>query len=1199
MLHNYIIFEYQYWRKRWITYIMPLITFLSALAIFTAEGVTIGGTDVLYRNCPNNINMLYIVFSTLLPLFLNSFIGSAITRDYEYKFDQILFSTPISRLEMMIGRFIGCFWVISLIFISILVADMIARYMPWADKELLGPVRYDAHAQSFFVLALPNIFIIGSFLLLISAWTKNITKSFLAALVLFISYQIIMSLNDEIDNKTIGCLMDPYGFIPIYYVTKKWSAFEKNNLLFPIEWRYLANRLIWISVALGLWTAAYFSHKISFNFLPKAKEAKEDKYLQNNSIHTRLDFSFAHTLRSVFYQAWIEFKYIVRTPVFYILVGMILIMQLTHIIEGMMNDELSNMATSYNVVREMNSVSTIVVLVLTFITGILFWKERDAKMQDIYDAIPTKTGTYFLGKIIAVLGVNLSISFVLAIYAILYQIAHNYLIFDFSVYFIWLFVRPMFEAFCIVTLAAFFQVLFNNKYLGFFAVCVVIIGEGFLLQWLKIESNMVGITSRLPRVIYSDFYGFGPYLKPYLLFAVYWILVYSLLAFLTYLFYRRGHLDQMQERWKEAWARLKNAKFVGLSILLTTAAFSTFLFWQTQKVNTYFSTDESNQRSADYEKKFKRLENEPNLKVYDADFNMDIEPHQRAYSVHGRLKLTNNEDEPVTKIYINNSLKYPFIINIHNAALISSDSSTVVNFQTYELNAPIYKGDTIEMDYVYTEAHRGIANETENQRLMPNGSFLDFSEFTPFLGYNKNLEIGDKSDRDKYSLPVKAEEFPKLERNCTKNCMVDELGIPALWTNMHTIVSTADDQIAIAPGSLIKKWSKKGKNYFEYQLDQPSPFFFSIVSGNYELKLDSAAGVQCEVYYLKNHYHNVNEMMKALKRSISYYSTNYGPYRHKQARIIEFPQFSGFAQAFPGTMPYSESIGFTSDLVENPKDINQIFHVVAHEMAHQWWAHQVTGAYMQGCTLLSESLAEYSSLNLLEIEYGKDMMAKFLKQSNNGYIFGRAMESKKESSLLEQDGQAYIRYQKGSIVLYGIQQLLGIEKMNMILNNLVKNYAYKEPPYPTSHVLVDAIYANTPDSFKETFKDGLERIIVFQADIKEAKVKQLADKSFETSITFSLTKNSADPNAKQTKNVKDIAIGNSKEAPIQDYFDIGLYTKTEDKSRYGKLIQMQRVKLNKKENAIKLLSKIRPDKMVIDPYFIHIHKDPEDNIEKL
>lgn len=1200
MLKKIIAFEFRYWKKRWMTYIFPLITFISALFIFTMEGVTIGGTDVLYRNCPNNINLIYIVFSTLLPLFLNSFVGSAITRDYENKFDQILYSTPISRLKLLIGRFIGSAWIISLIFLSILLADIVAKIMPWADKDLLGPVRFDAHLQSFFLLALPNIFIIGSLLLLISSWTKNITKSFLAALVFYMTYQIVLGINDEINNKTVACLVDPYGFIPVYYITKKWSAFEKNNLLFPIDWRYIANRAIWIAVALGLWVLAYTSSKFSLQRQPTLKPEKKEVFKPTTLGKIYFDYSTSSQIRHIFSQCWSEFKFIIRTPVFLILMGMILIFQLSGIVQDLLNDRLSSLANSYNVVSDLSDLGVMSTLILTFVTAIVMWKERDAKMNEIYDTMPTPTYTYFFGKLLAVWGINICIGIMLSLYGIIYQVVEGYTIFDFPVYFVELFLKPSFQAFCIVVLAAFFQVIFNNKYVAFFALCITVIAQPFIfLQWLKIQSNMIGILPNTPNMVYSDFYGYGPYLKNYLAFMLYWLLIYGVLAMITYLFYKRGYLHTFKERWEEAKFRLSKGKIVFLPLVVIALGYGFYIYWQTQVVNKYWSRKEQNKRTALYEKKFKKLENSPNLKVFDADYTIDLEPKKRAYTVRCRLKLTNNEAEPVKEIYINNDLNFPFKISIPNANLISSDSSTLVNFQTYQFKEPIKKGDTTTLEYVYNEYHQGIANELKNGRLMPQGTFIDFSDFTPFVGYDRNKEMEDKSDRDKYGLPVKAENFPKLERNCSQHCMVDELGIPALWTNIHSVISTTEDQMAIAPGSLIKHWKEKGKNYYEYKLDQPSPFFFSIVSGNYEIKRESSAGVQCEVYYLKQHYHNVNEMMKSLKKSIAYYSEHYGTYKHKQARIIEFPRFASFAQAFPGTMPYSEAIGFTSDLVDNPKDVNDIFHVVAHEMAHQWWAHQVSGAFMQGCTLLSESLAEYSSLNLLELEYGRDMMAKFLKESNNGYIFGRASESKKESSLLEQDGQGYIRYQKGSIILYGIQQLLGVETMNKILSNLVTNYAYKEPPYPTAHVLVDDIYTHTPDSLKETFRDGLERIIIFQNNIKKTASKKLPNGMYETSIDFTISKLSSDPNAKQTKNVKDIAIGNSKEAPIRDYFDIALYSKAVDKSRYGKFITSKRFYLTNKENKLTLLSKIKPDKIVIDPYFIHIHKDPEDNMESL
>ena len=84
-------------------------------------------------------------------------------------------------------------------------------------------------------------------------------------------------------------------------------------------------------------------------------------------------------------------------------------------------------------------------------------------------------------------------------------------------------------------------------------------------------------------------------------------------------------------------------------------------------------------------------------------------------------------------------------------------------------------------------------------------------------------------------------------------------------------------------------------------------------------------------------------------------------------RILEFPRYARFAQSFANTIPYSESIGFIADL-RDPDNIDYVFYVTAHEMAHQWWAHQVIGANVQGSTMIVESLAQYSALMVMEKE---------------------------------------------------------------------------------------------------------------------------------------------------------------------------------------------------------------------------------------
>src|SRR3546814_3825526 len=101
-------------------------------------------------------------------------------------------------------------------------------------------------------------------------------------------------------------------------------------------------------------------------------------------------------------------------------------------------------------------------------------------------------------------------------------------------------------------------------------------------------------------------------------------------------------------------------------------------------------------------------------------------------------------------------------------------------------------------------------------------------------------------------------------------------------------------------------------------------------------------------------------MIESAKKSLDYHPREFSPYQFRQLRILEFPGYSTFAQAFAGTVPYSESIGFIADL-RDEDDIDYVFYVTAHEVAHQWWAHQVVGAHVQGATMLSERSEEHTS----------------------------------------------------------------------------------------------------------------------------------------------------------------------------------------------------------------------------------------------
>ena len=126
------------------------------------------------------------------------------------------------------------------------------------------------------------------------------------------------------------------------------------------------------------------------------------------------------------------------------------------------------------------------------------------------------------------------------------------------------------------------------------------------------------------------------------------------------------------------------------------------------------------------------------------------------------------------------------------------------------------------------------------------------------------------------------------------------------------------------------------------------PSGFSIQSARYAEKHRQHAGVDLAVYYHPAHAWNVDRMLDALAASLDYYQANFGPYQFHYARIVEFPGYRYYSRRrSPAPFPYSETLGFISDY-RNPDTLDYVTCTTAHELAHQYWAHQVIGADTEG-----------------------------------------------------------------------------------------------------------------------------------------------------------------------------------------------------------------------------------------------------------
>ena len=542
--------------------------------------------------------------------------------------------------------------------------------------------------------------------------------------------------------------------------------------------------------------------------------------------------------------------------------------------------------------------------------------------------------------------------------------------------------------------------------------------------------------------------------------------------------------------------------------------------------------------------------------------------------------IYNPYSHPLSEIHFSLDRNYDTSIEIPGAELSKDD--TRLFYRIYRLSPPLQPGEERTMHFSVKSKNRGFENSVSNIRIVQNGTFFNNS-IAPLIGYDRQRELGDPVKRKKYGLQ-EVDLMPALERNCTDDCRENYIGGHADWVDISTIISTTPDQIAIAPGSLLREWQQDGRRYFEYKLDHPSLGFCSFISARYEVAREDWNGIKLEVYYLKEQPWNVPRMMNSMKKSLDYYIRNFGPYMHKEARIIEFPRVAQFAQAFPGTMPYSESIGFIANL-NHPDDVDAVFFVVAHEMGHQWWAHQVIGAKMEGATLLSETLATYSALMVMEKEYGRDMMRKFQKYEMDRYLRSRGQERLKERPLLTvEDQQGYIHYQKGGAVLYYMKEMIGEDAVNRALRKLIHQYAYANPPYPTSYALVDALREETPPNLQYLIKDLFEDMTLFSNRTLEASARKRSDGKYDVTIRVEAQKFKAD------------AKGNETEVPVDDWIDIGAFAEPAKGKQYGDTLYRQRVHIAQRDSSFTFTTDKLPEKAGIDPFALLIDRIPDDNM---
>ena len=815
-------------------------------------------------------------------------------------------------------------------------------------------------------------------------------------------------------------------------------------------------------------------------------------------------------------------------------------------------------------------------VIVMFYAGELVWRERSQHSAEVSDAFPLPDWISLAAKLGALLTVIALYLLAGAVFGIGWQLGHGYTHIEPGLYLGTLALQAIPLA-LLAALALFLQVATNNRYLGYLLVILWFVSQ-LALPWLHWDHNLYNYAGA-PDVPYSDLNGFGHFLAGALWFYAYWGCLALALLVLAALLWVRGTERSWRERLREARSRMRPASAALLvAALLGFAGLGGWIFYNTDVLNHYENGNARQREQADYEKQYAKYADLPQPRITAVKADVDIHPYRRQLHIRAHYTLVNKRDVPVTELLVN----YAEGFEPKQLAFAPHDTASFdrrLGVAIYKLKTPLAPGASMPFDFELDYAPKGFTNGTGETFLVHNGTFFN-SQALPRFGYQASEQLTDRNDRRKYGLKPDVPRMPPLgDEKARANTYIAN---DADWISFDTTVSTAADQIALAPGTLQKEWTEGGRRYFHYAMQQPMLPFFAWLSARYAVKSVDWKGVAISVYYNPEHAWNVDRMIESAKDALDYYDGHYTPYQFKQLRIVEFPGYAAFAQSFANTIPYSESIGFIADL-RDTSQIDYVYYVTAHEVAHQWWAHRVIGADMQGSTMLSESLAQYSALMVMKHRYGAGQMRKFLKYELDRYLAGRATDKVAEEPLAKMENEQYIHYNKGSLVFYALQDYVGEDRLDAVLRRFLLDKGFQPPPYTTSKEFMDALSAALGPKWQPLLDDFFWKITLFDDRMLDATAKKLPDGRYEVTMKVHAGMAWADGRGRETAAAPNIPI------------EVGVFAASPGDGKDGKPLYLEKRALPDGDSTLTVTVDGRPATAGIDPYNELIDKVPGDN----
>ena len=1152
--------------------VLAMLWTAAAGGVFKDTVVAFGAR--VFINGPRQVALSSAFLGCAAVIVVAAIMGRAVQQDFEHGMHHFFFSAPIAKSAYVFGRFLGAYIVLALVFAGIALGLWLGTFVPGIDPDRLGANHVTTYLLPWLLTLLPNVFIFGAIFFVLAALSRRMLPVYVASIVLTIGYTIAPSLARDFDYKLLAALIDPFGTTALVHLTEYWPTPARNARPVLLEGVYLANRLAWCGFGLAVLLLGYWRLHLVGILETRGRDgggsgggdSEAVPSLSQAAVNTRErpDFARRSLARLLARESILHLRQSVATLPFALIALCAMALVVTGTFETGMLHGASTHPVTYQMLELIRDVFGVFVPVVTaFYAAQLVWRERDARVAQLFDVLPVPGWLAPLSKTLALVAMQALLLLLAMLCTMLGQVFRGYFALEPGLYLQYLFtiLLPQYVLLAVLSIAV--QVLCGRKYLGY-AVLAAIQVAILALQGRGIDHPLLGV---FPLLDWSSMNGFGHHLLRERVLQLYWGGAALLLLVACVVLWPRGVNAELRSRWRMARRQLTLPVLGAFGAgLLLFAGSGALLWYELDVAGNYRMTRSSEAARAGYEARYRYLASLPQPVLAAVALRVDIHPRTRTLAILGRYELENRGSAPLADLILYQAPGADFVGRPSAPAQLLAADRTRGLFH-YRLATPLAPGARMAFEFELSQAPGGLLGIGSDTLVAPNATWFTH-EALPRIGYQRAVELVDARDRRRHGLPAQ-DVHAGGPRDAAAAPVPERIACSAL-------VSTAADQIAVAPGALEREWIAGGRRHFHYRAEAPILVNYAIASSRYAVRHERWQDVAIDAYFQPQHERNVEPLLRGASAVLDYGTRHFGPYGLHDLRLVETPRAAAMsvrqARAFPGMLALPEDGAFIARLdADSRLAIDYPFYIGAWTTARQWWGQQLPDG------VLADSLAEYTALMAVRRSLGAPAMRRYLRHDLRAYLMGRALATGRELPLAQAraPGEPWLGQRKGGMALYLLQDVLGEEWLNHILRDMSGRATAGGAPTVTD--LATALRAAAPRD-KAYLVDDLFNAIVFYENRADSAVARLrADGRYEVTLRASAGKLRAGGALEQAM-------------PLADFIDFGV-----DDSD-GKPLLRERRLVRQGQLDLVFVVDGRPARAGIDPDYKLIDKKPADNM---